>query len=248
MGGLLAGEVASQMAVRMSLEQLQIPGTKWGFKLNQCVKISQHEARVLFEILNESVREIDRSITYRSEQDGRHQGMGTTLTMAFSVGIDLFIFHLGDSRAYLRRNHELTQLTEDHTVAQAMADSGYIAADEVSSHERRNELTNYLGGLHGRVRGDVRWLRLADGDRLLLCSDGLNDMVDDASIARILDKYDTANAAANALLEEALNRGGRDNVTVIVAGYKFPALESAGQREVVEDMLAPDSTSIRALD
>ena len=107
--------------------------------------------------------------------------MGTTLTAAYSMGVDLFIIHLGDSRVYLYRDGVLRQLTKDHTVAQAMADAGYIAPEEVRHHVKRNALTNFLGGHNGQVKADVRWLRLTDGDRLLLCSDGLNDMVDDAA-------------------------------------------------------------------
>ena len=110
-------------------------------------------------------------------------------------------------------------MTKDHTVAQAMADAGYIGPDEVRRHNKRNVLTNFLGGHHGKVKADVRWLRVADGDRLLLCSDGLHDMVDDASIARILAKREPARDAAQSLLMAALERGGKDNVTVIVAQY-----------------------------
>ena len=136
------------------------------------------------------LQEIDEAITQRSEADRRLFGMGTTLTAAYSIGVDLFIIHLGDSRAYLYRNGDLQHLTKDHTVAQAMADAGYIAPEEVRHHKKRHVLTNFLGGHHGKVKADVRWLRLADGDRLLLCSDGLTDMVDDASIAEILLKHE----------------------------------------------------------
>ena len=149
-------------------------------------------------------------------------GMGTTLTAAYSMGIDLFIVHLGDSRVYLHRDGVLRQFTKDHTVAQAMADAGYIPPEEVRHHAKRNALTNFLGGHNGKVKADLRWLRLADGDRLLLCSDGLNEMVDDVSIARILARHDRPRVAAQALLDEALNRGGKDNVTVIVACYQVP--------------------------
>src|SRR5262245_47081294 len=117
-------------------------------------------------------------------------GMGTTLTAAYSMGVDLFIVHLGDSRTYLYRGGELRQLTKDHTWAQVMADAGSIAPENASRHARRHVLTNFLGGYRGKVKADLRWLRLADGDRLLLCSDGLTEMVDDASIARILGEHD----------------------------------------------------------
>ena len=153
--------------------------------------------------------------------------MGTTLTAAYSMGIDLFIIHLGDSRVYLHRGGVLRQLTKDHTVAQAMADAGYIPPDQVRRHVKRNALTNFLGGHNGKVKADLRWLRLADGDRLLLCSDGLNEMVNDVSIGRILARHD-ARAAAQDLLDEALRRGGKDNVTIVVARYQVTGHEPDG--------------------
>jgi protein phosphatase len=144
------------------------------------------------------------------------------------MGIDLFIIHLGDSRVYLHRGGILQQLTKDHTVAQAMADAGYIPPEQVRRHAKRNALTNFLGGRNGKVKADLRWLRLADGDRLMLCSDGLNEMVDDPSIERILGRHDDPRAAAQHLLDEALNRGGKDNVTIIVARYQVPGGGPAG--------------------
>ena len=90
-----------------------------------------------------------------------------------------------------------------------MADAGYIAPEEVRHHSKRNVLTNFLGGHHGKVKTDLRWLRVADGDLLLLCSDGLNDMVDDESIARILGEQMEPGDAAQALLTEALGAAAR---------------------------------------
>ena len=85
-------------------------------------------------------------------------------------------------------------------------------------------LTNFLGGHHGKVKGDVRWLRLADGDRLLLCSDGLTDMVDDAAITQILSQHENQQQAAQTLMDEAFSAAETANVTVIVAAYKIPQL------------------------
>jgi protein phosphatase len=215
MGGMAAGEVASRMVITTGLRLFQ-KSPKWGFKINK------KEARELFDRVNAYLREMDRTLTERSEADRRLFGMGTTLTAAYSVGTDLFIIHLGDSRAYLFRKNELQQLTRDHTVAQAMADAGYITPEAVRHHTKKNVLTNFLGGRHGKVKADVRWLRVADGDRLLLASDGLTDMVDDATIARILAAHHQSSSAAQSLLEEALARGGRDNVTIIVARYSIP--------------------------
>jgi protein phosphatase len=225
MGGMAAGEVASRLAISTSLKLFQ-RSERWGFRVNQRV------ARELFERISEDLREIDRTLTEKSAKDRRLLGMGTTLTAAYSMGIDLFIVHLGDSRVYLYRGGVLKQLTKDHTVAQAMADAGYISPEDVRRHVKRNALTNFLGGHHGKVKADLRWLRLNDGDRLLLCSDGLNEMVDDPTIAKILAEHGDPNAASQRLLEAALDGGGKDNVTVIVAQYRVtdhrrPALAPA---------------------
>ncbi len=217
MGGMAAGEVASRLAITTALKLVN-HSPKWGFKINK------KEARELFERVRHHVQAIDETITRRSEDDHTLFGMGTTLTVAYSVGVDLFIVHLGDSRAYLFRQGRLQLLTKDHTVAQAMADAGYIAPEEVRQHRKRHVLTNFLGGHHGKVKGDVRWLRLADGDRLMLCSDGLTDMVDDAAVTQILKSHEKPQDAAQTLLDEALLRGGTDNVTVIVAAYQIPTV------------------------
>lgn len=212
MGGMAAGEVASRLAISTSLKLFH-RSEKWGFRVNQRV------VREFFEQISADLREIDRTLTEQSASDRRLLGMGTTLTAAYSMGIDLFIVHLGDSRVYLYREDVLTQLTKDHTVAQAMADAGYIPPNEVRHHVKRNALTNYLGGHNGRVKADLRWLRINDGDRLLLCSDGLNEMVDDLTIGRTLARNPDPRVAAQQLLDEALRRGGKDNVTIIVARY-----------------------------
>ncbi len=215
MGGMAAGEVASRLAITTALKLVN-HSPKWGFQINK------KEAREFFARVRDHVKAIDEAITKKSEGDHRLFGMGTTLTVAYSAGVDLFIIHLGDSRAYLFRKGHLQLLTKDHTVAQAMADAGYIAPEEVRHHRKRHVLTNFLGGHSGKVKGDVRWLRIADGDRLLLCSDGLTDMVDDAGIAEIMLNHEKPKDAAGALLEEALLRGGTDNVTVIVGAYQIP--------------------------
>ena len=225
MGGMAAGEVASRTAITTGLKLIQ-KSPKWGFKINK------REARELFDRVNAYMQEIDRELTERSEGDRKLFGMGTTLTAAYSIGVDLFIIHIGDSRAYLHRGGDLIRLTKDHTVAQAMADAGYIAPEEVRHHHKRNVLTNFLGGHGGQVKADVRWLRLRDADRLLLCSDGLNDMVDDESISRIMSAHERPDDAAQSLLDIALDNGGRDNVTVIVARYHVPNVADPADRDV----------------
>ena len=119
MGGMAAGEVASRLAISTSLKLFQ-RSERRRFQVNHRV------ARELFERITQDLREIDKTLTEHGASDRRLLGMGTTLTAAYSMGIDLFIIHLGDSRAYLLRDGAMRQLTKDHTVAQAMADAGYI--------------------------------------------------------------------------------------------------------------------------
>jgi protein phosphatase len=195
----------------------------------------------------EYFREIDRTLTDSALDDRRLFGMGTTLTAAYSIGVNLFLMHAGDSRAYLLRNGQLTQLTHDHTVAQALADAGQIAPEEVRTHSRRNILTNFLGGHHGKVQADVRWLRLVDGDRILLCSDGLTEMLDDAQIERTLSRFSGSAESAQALLDQALECGGRDNVTVIVARYMIPTREEARRRDDRSESQDEEPTTIETL-
>ncbi len=237
MGGMAAGEVASRLAISTSVKLFQ-RSEKWGFKINH------RETRELFDRLNHDLQEIDKTLTERSAADRSLLGMGTTLTVAYTMGVDLFIVHLGDSRAYLYRDGTLRQLTKDHTVAQAMADAGHISHESVRHHAKRNALTNFLGGHNGKVKADLRWLRLADGDRLLLCSDGLNEMVDDASIARILgERGTTPRDAAQSLLHEALHRGGKDNVTIIVASYRIPETAPGKSQRLADRQFKLESTS-----
>jgi protein phosphatase len=211
-----AGDVASMLAISTGV-RLADKSVKWGFKINE------KEARDLLTRMSVYFQEIDRKITRESESDRRLFGMGTTLTLAYSVGIHLFVIHVGDSRAYLYRKGQLQQLTRDHTVAQVLADAGQIKQEDVRKHQKRNTLTNYLGGNRGRVKADVRWLRLEDDDRVLLCSDGLSDMVDDAGITRILHRSHEPDKAAIDLTQAALENGGKDNVTVVVANYSIPS-------------------------
>jgi len=148
--------------------------------------------------------------------------MGSTLTAVRSYGHDLLIVHVGDSRAYLLRARRLHRLTRDHTFAQMLVDCGQLEPSEVESSGVGHVLTNALGGSTEAVDVDVDLARLENGDRVLLCSDGLTDLVDDETIRRVLLESPAATDACSALVTLALDRGERDNVTVIVAGYTLP--------------------------
>jgi protein phosphatase len=140
--------------------------------------------------------------------------MGTTLTGAYTVGPEVIIAHVGDSRAYLYHDGRLTQLTRDHTLAQEYLDLGLPAA-----RSWYHILTNCLGGPERGVRVEFHHFRLSDGDRLLLCTDGLSDMIGNEEIAGILGQHSHPQEATQALVDRALERGGKDNVTVVLAHY-----------------------------
>jgi len=149
-------------------------------------------------------------------------GYGTTLTMAGSIGRDLFVTHVGDSRAYLLSQGELQQLTRDHTVAQALVDEKMISRREAATHRLRHVLTQALGD-HGRdIQPEVFQYTLVDGDCLMLCTDGLTELVDDKVIGEILGSGMPAQTICERLVNRALEAGGKDNVTVVVARYSFP--------------------------
>ena len=166
--------------------------------------------------------EVGAMLVDRGRRDPALRGMGTTLTAARSLGRDLLITHVGDSRAYLLRARGLHRLTRDHTYAQLLVDTGQLAPDDVAGSRHRHVLTNALGGSSEDVLVDTDRLQLEDGDRLLLCSDGLTDLVDDATITSILLEATRSSEACERLVQRALDSGGRDNVTVIVAAYRLP--------------------------
>jgi protein phosphatase len=215
MGGAAAGEVASRMAISV-LVQLALQMPDWILKLDEehVPEVKRRARRV--------VQQIDAELVERGRRDAALRGMGTTLTAARSLGRDLLIIHAGDSRAYLFRAGRLNRLTKDHTYAQLLVDSGLLRPRDVAGSGTRHILTNVLGGSDAHVEVDVDRLRLEDGDRLLLCSDGLTDLVDDDAIASTLSGTPSSPEACRQLVQRALDRGGRDNVTVIVAAYTLP--------------------------
>jgi protein phosphatase len=213
-GGITGGDVASRTAVA-TLIRLVIETPDW------IMRVGDQEVDAVMERTVSRYRRIDEELRERGLASPDLTGMGTTMTVAHNVGRNLFLGHIGDSRAYLWHSDALHQITRDHTFAQELADMGAIRADEVATHQFRNVLTRALGGLGRQVDADVQRLLLTDGDQLLLCTDGLTDMVNDADIGSVLRQSATPDQACKALVELALNHGGRDNVTAVLARYTF---------------------------
>jgi protein phosphatase len=193
MGGHLGGEVAASLATHV-LARLSERGEG---------------------SLADRVREANRVVFERSIQDRAVTGMGTTLTAAELVGGRARLAHVGDSRAYLFRDGELTRLTEDHTLVQQMVLAGELTPAQAEIHPHRNILTRVVGVEPG-VEVDELEIELRPGDRLLLCTDGLTNMLPDARIAQVLGEEDEPRAAAERLVAEANQAGGIDNITVVL--------------------------------
>lgn len=213
MGGAAAGERASALAVG-SVESFVLNTLKWFLHL------SGHDEHSLLAELRQSLERADRTVIERAQSNPALHGMGTTLTMAYSVATDLYIVHAGDSRAYLFREGELEQLTSDHTLVQTLIDGGAISPEEAKRHLRRNVVTNVIGGPREGVFAEIHKLALLDGDTLLLCTDGLTEPVGDDAIAEVLEHYHDPEDACTRLVDLALSRGGPDNVTAVVARYQ----------------------------
>ena len=182
--------------------------------------VDEEHAAEMERRARQAVQQVGSMLIERGRQDAALRGMGSTLTAARSCGRDLLIVHVGDSRAYLLRAGRLQRLTRDHTYAQLLVDTGQLSPGDDALSGVRHILTNALGGSTKDVHVDVDLLRLENGDRLLLCSDGLTDSVDDETIAATLGAALPSSEVCQRLLQLALERGGRDNITVIVAMFE----------------------------
>jgi len=165
--------------------------------------------------LTGAVYAANRQIREMTESTSGRDGMGTTVTALLLSGEDLGMFHVGDSRAYLLRDDELTQVTKDDTFVQSLVDQGLLTRDEARRHPQRSLVTQALQGQPFTPTSEV--LRPRAGDRYLLCSDGLSDYVDDEAIGRCLSSSTDPQHSAEALVKLAIDAGAPDNVTVVVA-------------------------------
>ncbi|MBO0699594.1 MAG: serine/threonine-protein phosphatase [Zavarzinella sp.] len=216
MGGAAGGEVASSLAIVAGLN-LALNHPKW------TLVITPEELRENIDRWRDRFHQIDAVLAARAKSDPSLAGMGTTLTVAASIGPHLLLYHVGDSRAYLFRDGRLHRLTRDHTYAQDLADAGRIDPAAVPGHRLRHVLTRVIGKGSGAAEADIECFPLADADQVLLCTDGLNEMVGDNQIADTLARSPTADIACRNLVDLALDAGGKDNVTVVLARYLIPA-------------------------
>ena len=219
-GGEAAGEVASDEAI-FGLLNLALRTPDWQFRWGP-----REKSTVMYR-MQDRFQRINRLLLEQAAGHASLSGMSTTMTAALSHGKDLIIGHIGDSRAYLLRDEKLQRLTRDHTLAESLPDKGPSSERDYLLEELSNVLMQALGANEGDCKPDILDFVLEDGDQLLLCTDGLTDMVDDETIEATLNRHTSAAAGCRSLLELALSNGGHDNVTIILAHYRIPLMNQA---------------------
>ncbi len=166
------------------------------------------------EVLGDALSKVSREIWQQSASSRSLFGMGSTVVAVYLRESEMYIAHAGDARVYLLRGGEIRLLTEDHTLVHALFKQGTITARQAEVHPWRSQLIRHMG--QKRLEFDTQSLTLEDGDRVLLCSDGLNKEVPDDLIGQLLGAASTPQEAVEVLVEQANERGGRDNITALV--------------------------------
>lgn len=196
MGGHLAGEVASGMAI-------------------DAIRHMAGHAQPGVSALREAVLAANEAIFAHAKTHAECAGMGTTLSVMQRSGHYMYIAHVGDSRIYRFRGGELEQITQDHSLVEELVRAGLITREEARTHSRRNIITRALG-TQGDNTPDLLAADMQKGDLWLLCTDGLCGMVSDEAIERTMQRGGSLEHMADSLLAQALEAGGRDNVTLIL--------------------------------
>ena len=213
-GGAPAGEVASRKAIYMLLN-LALHTSDWQFRWGP------KERNTVLWRMKDRFRNVNAALLADAAAHASLNGMCTTMTAAVTYGNDAIIGHIGDSRAYLMHQGTLIRLTRDHTLGGRLVEEGTHDPNDPLVLEFRGLLLQSLGSREGECHPDVHNYLLQDGDQLLLCTDGLTDMVEEAEIEAALNNATSANSACRRLIDLSLGSGGQDNVTVIVARYSI---------------------------
>ena len=216
MGGHAAGEVASRVAVDAIAEFVELTGGNqeitWPFGLDDTISYEGNR-------LKTAVRHANTRVIEATRESAEYEGMATTVAAVLVDGDIANLAHVGDSRIYLWNGEKVEQLTRDHSWVNEQIENGAISPEQARSHPLRNVVTRALGGRADLVV-DIQSRRMEPGNMLLLCSDGLTTMVTDDGIARILRESEGDVArATTALVTEANERGGEDNITVVLLKF-----------------------------
>src|SRR6266545_3856484 len=225
MGGALAGDVASRMAID-SVREVMIGNAGKG-----CDPDSS-----LVDCLKHATMQANRSIHYKSLEDSRCSGMGATLTGAAVKDDKLDLIQVGDSRAYVMRGQQIRLATKDQSLVQQLVDVGQISEEEAETHMFRNVILQALGAQTELLPATAR-IQIRQGDKLLLCSDGLSGKLRNEEIRQIVaDSEDNLAGACKALVDEANRRGGEDNITVVLACFTGEELRDPNQDRITIEL------------
>jgi protein phosphatase len=238
MGGEAEGERACTIAVDQ-LTTYVLNSLSWCFRLEED---SEHDFE---DHLKEALESCQKSIQDVVAAHPEMQSMGTTMTMVYIVWPRAFVVHVGDSRCYLLRSGKLEQITVDHTVSEMMVDAGQMSRDEARHSPMGHALWNVLGGRSSELAVDVYKLTLECDDGLLLCTDGLYNMVPHETLQELLNTNRGAESACRKLVDLANQNGGKDNITAVVSRFLAPKPDDSRafvEAEVpLEDLTAPSS-------
>lgn len=202
MGGAKAGNVASQLAVETFLETAKSqPAEQW-----------REEPEAL---LHFAAEQANGAVNFRAKIDADCRGMGTTMVAALVVGDQAYILNIGDSRCYLVRPEGISKVTRDHSVVEDLVSRGQITPEQARQHPQKNLITRALGA-ESKLRADLFRQPMEPGSALLLCSDGLSNMVSDQELLYEVLHGGPAEDCCRRLLDIALSRGAPDNVTAVL--------------------------------
>lgn len=235
MGGALAGDVASRMAVETVREML-VGSEAEEQETASSGGAGDDEEKDLVDYLRHATVYANLAIHHRSQEDTRCAGMGATFTGAAIKGDLLDLVQVGDSRAYVIRGDQVKLATKDQSLVQQLVDVGQISESEAETHMFRNVILQALGA-QSELTPVTGRLRIRRGDILLLCSDGLSGKLRAEDIRRIIsDSKDDLAAACNMLVEEANERGGEDNITVVLAHFAGDDLQEAKSERITIEL------------
>src|SRR5438876_785338 len=228
MGGAAAGELASEMATETLYSQLV---RAWGGEREVTPQRFAYRLKEAVEVANSRIHA-------HAKAHPAVLGMATTTTAVGVLGDDVYLVQVGDSRAYLIRDSQAYQLTKDQSLMQRLVEAGELTEEEAAQSERRNIILQALGP-DPKVKVDLTHQEIRRGDVLVLCSDGLSGQVKKEEIAEIVNSERDLQAACDRLIALANQRGGPDNITVIIARFDGEGLRSAGGEGEVGHQLYP---------
>ncbi|MFZ5352628.1 MAG: Stp1/IreP family PP2C-type Ser/Thr phosphatase [Bacillota bacterium] len=207
MGGANAGEVASSMAIEEIASYIS--------RNIASAMQSADRKNSIQSMIRDAIAYTNDKIYKKSVLESNCFGMGTTLSLVLAVAENIYIGHIGDSRIYLIRDNSITRLTDDHSLVAELVKNGTIKPEDAQNHPQKNIITRALGTEYN-IEADEKNICIKDGDYLVLCTDGLTNLLEDEEIMNIVIEEDETAAACDKLIKSAITKGGNDNITVVI--------------------------------